>query len=364
MFVMANRHCSGREREDGRGARVHRDRFTQGVFPGMCHGRQWGAVVGNAMADHRRGDCGAADALRPAESRRGGSLESDLGVRRSRGGTRRGGARGRYAEDTDQSGGCREDRSPRCAAPRRCAASSQRRRDLLSAGGDPRSARVVSPADAARAAASESETTLARVAPAPRRHPAAGDGSLWRTRDGMARRADARRVGRRQSGDAAAVAAGCPGAIGPGTDGDSRAGGSRTIARALDARPGFGPVFSLSVRAEIGTITRFPDGRNLASYAGLVPRVEGSAGRHWTGRITKAGSPWLRWTLIEAALHNVRRQDDFGRWARRLAVKKGLMKTRVAVARALCDEIVQTWPKAGPLPAPALGEDLAIGWSL
>lgn len=118
------------------------------------------------------------------------------------------------------------------------------------------------------------------------------------------------------------------------------------IACALDARPGFGPVFSLSVRAEIGTITRFPDGRHLASYAGLVPRVEGSAGRYWTGRITKAGSPWLRWTLIEAAIHNVRRQDDFGRWARRLAVKKGLLKTRVAVARALCDEIFETWPKA------------------
>lgn len=118
------------------------------------------------------------------------------------------------------------------------------------------------------------------------------------------------------------------------------------IACALDARPGFGPVFSLSVRAEIGTITRFPDGPHLASYAGLVPRVEGSAGRHWTGRITKAGSPWLRWTLIEAAIHNFRRQDDFGRWARRLAVKKGILKTRVAVARALCDEIFDTWPTA------------------
>jgi transposase len=118
------------------------------------------------------------------------------------------------------------------------------------------------------------------------------------------------------------------------------------IARALDARPGFGPVFSLTVRAEIGTITRFPDGRHLASYAGLVPRVEGSAGRHWTGRITKAGSPWLRWTLIEAAIHNMRRQDDLGRWARRLAVRKGMLKTRVAVARALCDEIFDTWPRA------------------
>ena len=49
------------------------------------------------------------------------------------------------------------------------------------------------------------------------------------------------------------------------------------IARALDTRPGFGPVFSVTLRAEIGTITRFPDGPHLASYAGLVPRVERSA---------------------------------------------------------------------------------------
>jgi transposase len=118
------------------------------------------------------------------------------------------------------------------------------------------------------------------------------------------------------------------------------------IVRALDARPGFGPVFSLTVRAEVGTITRFPDGPHLASYAGLVPRVERSAGRGWTGRITKAGSPWLRWTLIEAAIHNFRRQDEFGRWARRLAVRKGMLKARVAVARALCDEILVTWRAA------------------
>jgi transposase len=123
-------------------------------------------------------------------------------------------------------------------------------------------------------------------------------------------------------------------------------GAADAIARALDARPGFGPVFSLTLRAEIGTITRFPDGPHLASYAGLVPRVERSAGRGWTGRITKAGSPWLRWTLIEAAIHNFRRQDDFGQWARRLAVRKGVLKARVAVARALCDEIIVTWRAA------------------
>ena len=117
------------------------------------------------------------------------------------------------------------------------------------------------------------------------------------------------------------------------------------IARALDARPGFGAVSSVTVRAEIGTISRFPDGPHLASYAGLVPRVERSASRQWTGRITKAGSPWLRWTLIESAIHQFRRQDDFGRWARQLALRKGMLKARVAVARALCDELFVAWPR-------------------
>ena len=118
------------------------------------------------------------------------------------------------------------------------------------------------------------------------------------------------------------------------------------IARALDARPGFGPVFSVTLRAEIGTMTRFPDGPHLASYAGLVPRVERSGGRCWSGRITKAGSPWMRWALVEAAVHQFRRQDDFGRWARQLAVRKGILKARVAVARALCDELFDAWPRA------------------
>jgi transposase len=117
------------------------------------------------------------------------------------------------------------------------------------------------------------------------------------------------------------------------------------IAAALDRHPGFGPVFSVTLRAEVGTITRFPDGPHLASYAGLVPRVARSAGRQWTGRITKSGSPWLRWVLIEAAIHQFRRQDAFGTWARRLAIKTGMLKARVAVARALCTEVFTVWPR-------------------
>jgi transposase len=110
--------------------------------------------------------------------------------------------------------------------------------------------------------------------------------------------------------------------------------------------PGIGPVLGLTLRAEIGDISRFATPKHLASYAGVVPRVEASAGRTQYRRITKMGSPWLRWALIEAALHGMRRQDAQGRWARRLAVRKGAMRTYVAVGRALCDEIWRTWPRA------------------
>ena len=117
------------------------------------------------------------------------------------------------------------------------------------------------------------------------------------------------------------------------------------IAQALEGLVGIGPVMAVTVRAEIGDITRFTRGSALACYAGLVPRVDSSADRIYHGRITRDGSPWLRWALVEMARHAVRRPDAVGRWARRLAVRKGLHKARVALARVLCDEIVTTWRK-------------------
>lgn len=117
------------------------------------------------------------------------------------------------------------------------------------------------------------------------------------------------------------------------------------IARALDALVGIGPVLAVTIRAEVGDITRFRRGAELASYAGLVPRVDASADRYRTGRITKEGSPWLRWALVEAAMHGMRRPDAIGRWARQLAVKKGGVKARVALARRFCDDIVARWPQ-------------------
>jgi len=118
------------------------------------------------------------------------------------------------------------------------------------------------------------------------------------------------------------------------------------IAVRLDDLVGVGPILALTVRAEIGDIARFRSGPALASYAGLVPRVDSSAGRMYHGRITREGSPWLRWALVQAARHAIRRDDPRARWARRLAVRKGINKARVALARVLCDEVIRTWAAA------------------
>ncbi len=115
------------------------------------------------------------------------------------------------------------------------------------------------------------------------------------------------------------------------------------IAQRLQRIPGIGAVLALLIRAEVGDMQRFPTAGHLASYAGLVPRVEASAGRYRYGRITRRGSPWLRWALVEAALHSPRRQDPTGRWARRLALRKGALKARVACARSLCGDIRAAW---------------------
>ena len=118
------------------------------------------------------------------------------------------------------------------------------------------------------------------------------------------------------------------------------------IAVALDGLVGVGPVLALTIRAEVGDITRFARGAHLASYAGLVPQVDASADRYRSGRITRQGSPWLRWALVEAAMHAIKRPDATGRWARRLAVHKGGAKAMVALARRLCDDIVAVWPQS------------------
>jgi transposase len=114
------------------------------------------------------------------------------------------------------------------------------------------------------------------------------------------------------------------------------------------------------VRAEIGTIARLPDGRHLASDAGLGPRGAHSGSRQWNGPITKTGSAWLRWVLIDVAIHQCRRPDDFGRLARRLAIRLGKWKARGADARGLCDDVFAAWPRGEGSPRRRSAHDWCV----
>ena len=104
----------------------------------------------------------------------------------------------------------------------------------------------------------------------------------------------------------------------------------------LDTIPGVGRRVAEAILAEIGTdLGRFPTAGHLASWAGLCPGHNESAGKRRSGK-TRKGSPWLRTLLVEAA-HAAARTKDTALSARyrRLAARRGHKKAIVAVAHAL-----------------------------
>ncbi len=105
--------------------------------------------------------------------------------------------------------------------------------------------------------------------------------------------------------------------------------------RWLKTIPGIGTYGAMLLVAEIGDIRRFADKQGLASYAGLVPRVRESAGKRQRGGITRQGSPWLRWILVEAAQTATRSSPAARRYYERLRRRKPGQVARVALARKL-----------------------------
>jgi hypothetical protein len=98
---------------------------------------------------------------------------------------------------------------------------------------------------------------------------------------------------------------------------------------------GLGYYAALLVLAGIGDVSCFPTARRLWSYAGLVPSTyaSGRAVRH--AAIAKRGFSFLRWALVETAMHAVRRPGPLQEFYRRLLVGKGAHKAKVAPAGKL-----------------------------
>jgi transposase len=100
--------------------------------------------------------------------------------------------------------------------------------------------------------------------------------------------------------------------------------------------PGVGRRTAAVLVAEIGTdLRRFPSARHLASWAGLCPGNDESAGKRRSGR-TRKGSPWLRTALVEAAQAAAHTKDTYlAVQYRRLAARRGAKRAAVAVAHSI-----------------------------
>jgi transposase len=104
----------------------------------------------------------------------------------------------------------------------------------------------------------------------------------------------------------------------------------------LDAIPGVGRRVAEVLIAEIGTdLSRFPTAGQLASWAGMCPGNNESAGKRKSGT-TRKGSPWLRMALIEAAQAAGRTRNTYlMAQYRRLAARRGRKKALVAVGHTI-----------------------------
>jgi transposase len=106
-------------------------------------------------------------------------------------------------------------------------------------------------------------------------------------------------------------------------------------AKLLMTQPGVGPNTALAFVLTIGDVSRFPRGKQVASYLGLIPREESSGGRQKLGAISKQGNRLLRSLLVEAAQIAVRFDPGMKKQYGHRCHQKAKGVAKVAAARKL-----------------------------
>lgn len=105
---------------------------------------------------------------------------------------------------------------------------------------------------------------------------------------------------------------------------------------AIDALPGIARRSAETILSEIGTdMSRFPSAAHLCSWAGVCPGNNESAGKRYSGRITK-GNETLKTTLIECAKAARNAPNSFfSAQYQRISVRRGKNRATVAVAHSM-----------------------------
>jgi len=112
-------------------------------------------------------------------------------------------------------------------------------------------------------------------------------------------------------------------------------------ARRLMSIKGISYYSALLILAEIDGYWRFMSAKHLVSYAGLCPSTRSSGGKLRHGHITRCGSSFLRWVLIQAAQKATWKSNQMHKFYSRIKNRKGHAIAKTAVARKLLESIYQ-----------------------
>lgn len=123
---------------------------------------------------------------------------------------------------------------------------------------------------------------------------------------------------------------------------------STGVAAQLQTTRQVGALTALTIAEEMGEMDRFRSTRASAGYAGLVPRVDQSAERTRTGRLTRRGNPELRHILGQMAIRLLSTDRMVGRWAAPRLKRMSKNKVRTALARRLLIGLVASQRNGEP----------------
>lgn len=115
----------------------------------------------------------------------------------------------------------------------------------------------------------------------------------------------------------------------------------RTIARrqpgcrALQQQYGVGALTAVAFWAELGDARRFSSSRQAVRYAGLDVTVSESAGKRAAGKLSRQGSPVLRWAAYEAAKAAARPSSPDHRYYLEVRARQGHNRASLSVGRRI-----------------------------
>lgn len=132
----------------------------------------------------------------------------------------------------------------------------------------------------------------------------------------------------------------------------------------LCTAPGVSLIVAAAFVSVIDEAHRFRHAHEVESYLGLVPCEDTTGGRQRLGRITKAGNPYLRALLVQAAWSVLRQRnadDPLRQWGEAIAARRGKRIAVIAVARRLTGVLWAMWRRDTVYDPALLGQSSVRG---